>query len=58
MKNGCQVSSFGCDEAYVVPTGSALRFGNGDVMVNLDLRMVGNNVEAAKVIAQKIAARL
>jgi hypothetical protein len=46
------------DEAYVGPMGSTLMFRKGDVMVNLDLRMVGNNVDAAKVIAQKIAARL
>jgi hypothetical protein len=46
------------DEAYVGPMGATLMFRKDDVMVNLDLRMVGNNVEAAKVIAQKIAARL
>jgi len=46
------------DEAYVGPMGSALIFRKGDVMVNLDLRMAGNNVEAAKVIAQKIASKL
>jgi len=46
------------DEAYVGPMGSTLMFRKGDVMVNLDLRMVGNNAEAAKVIAQKIVARL
>ena len=46
------------DEAYVGPMGSTLMFRKGDVMVNLDLRMAGNNVDAAKVIAQKIAARL
>jgi hypothetical protein len=38
--------------------GSALMFRKGDVMVNLDLRMAGNNVEAAKAIAQKIASKL
>jgi hypothetical protein len=52
-----QVAGIG-DEAYVGPMGSTLMFRKGDVMVNLDLRMVGNNVDAAKVIAQKIAARL
>jgi len=46
------------DEAYVGPMGSALMFRKGDVMVNLDLRMAGNNVEAAKAIAQKIVSRL
>jgi len=46
------------DEAYVGPMGSTLMFRKGDVMVNLDLRLAGNNVEAAKVIAQKIASRL
>jgi hypothetical protein len=46
------------DEAYAGPMGSSLMFRKGDVMVNLDLRMVGNNVEAAKVIAQKIVGRL
>jgi hypothetical protein len=46
------------DEAYIGPMGSTLMFRKGDVMVNIDLRMVGNNVDAAKVIAQKIAARL
>ena len=46
------------DEAYAGPMGSSLMFRKGDVMVNLDLRMAGNNVEAAKVIAQKITGRL
>jgi hypothetical protein len=46
------------DEAYAGPMGSTLMFRKGDVMVNIDLRMVGNNVDAAKVIAQKILARL
>jgi len=46
------------DEAYVGPMGSSLMFRKGEVMVNLDLRMAGNNVEGAKIIAQKIAARL
>jgi hypothetical protein len=52
-----QVAGIG-DEAYVGPMGSTLMFRKGDVMVNIDLRMVGNNVDAAKVVAQKIAARL
>lgn len=48
------------DEAYAGgPMGSTtLIFRKGDVMVNLGLRMPGNNVEAARTIAQKIAARL
>jgi hypothetical protein len=46
------------DEAYVGPMGSMLMFRQGDVMVTMDLRMVGNRVDAAKVIAQKIVARL
>jgi hypothetical protein len=46
------------DEAYTGPMGSSFMFRKGDVMVNIDLRMAGNNAEAAKVIAQKIAARL
>jgi len=46
------------DEAYAGPMGATFMFRKGDVMVNIDLRMAGNNVEAAKVIAQKIAARL
>ena len=46
------------DEAYLGPMGSTLMFRKGDVMVTLDLRMIGNNAEAAKTIAQKIAARL
>jgi hypothetical protein len=46
------------DEAYIGPMGSTLMFCKGDVMVNLDLRMVGNNVEATKLIARKIATRL
>lgn len=52
-----QVPGIG-DEAYVGPMGSSLMFRKGDIMVNLDLRMAGNNVDAAKAIAQKIAARL
>ncbi len=46
------------DEAYAGPMGSMLMFRKGDVMVNLDLRLAGNNLDAAKAIAQKIAARL
>ena len=46
------------DEAYVGPMGSSLMFRKGDIMVNLDLRMAANNVEGAKVIAQKIAEKL
>jgi hypothetical protein len=38
--------------------GTTLMFRKGDVLVNLQLHMVGNNVDAAKVIAQKIVARL
>jgi hypothetical protein len=46
------------DEAYIAPMGTTLMFRKGDVLVNLQLHMVGNNVDAAKAIAQKIAARL
>jgi hypothetical protein len=46
------------DEAYVGPLGSTMMFRKGDVMVNMDLRMAGNNVDAAKAIAQKILSRL
>jgi hypothetical protein len=46
------------DEAYIAPMGTTLMFRKGDVLVNLQLHMVGNNVDAAKVIAQKIVARL
>ena len=46
------------DEAYIAPMGTTLMFRKGDVLVNLQLHMVGDNVEAAKAIAQKIAARL
>jgi hypothetical protein len=38
--------------------GTTLMFRKGDVLVNLQFHMVGNNVEAAKAIAQKIAGRL
>ncbi len=46
------------DEAYLGPMGSTLMFRKGDVMVTLDMRMAGNNAEAAKAIARKIATRL
>jgi hypothetical protein len=46
------------DEAYIAPMGATLMFRKGDVLVNIQLHMLGNNVEAAKAIAQKIAARL
>jgi hypothetical protein len=38
--------------------GTTLMFRKGDALVNLQLHMVGNNVEAAKAIARKIIARL
>jgi len=46
------------DEAYVEPMGSGLMLRKGDVMVNIDLRMAGNDAEAAKLIGLKIASRL
>jgi hypothetical protein len=46
------------DEAYIAPMGTTLMFRKGDVLVNLQLHMVGNNVDAVKAIAQKIIARL
>ena len=46
------------DEAYIGPMGTTLMFRKGDILVNLQLHMVGNGGDAAKVIAQKIAARL
>ena len=46
------------DEAYIAPMGAAVMFRKGDVMVSIDLRSVNNNAEAAKMVAQKIAARL
>jgi hypothetical protein len=46
------------DEAYIAPMGTTLMFRKGDVLVNLQLHMVGDNVEAVKAIAQKIVARL
>jgi hypothetical protein len=46
------------DEAYIAPMGTTLMFRKGDVLVNLQLHMVGNNGDAVKAIAQKIVARL
>jgi hypothetical protein len=46
------------DEAYIEPMGSGLLMRKGDVMVNLDLRVSGVSVEAAKTMAAKIADRL
>ena len=46
------------DEAYIAPMGTTLMFRKADVLVNLQLHMVGNNVDAVKAIAQKIVARL
>ena len=46
------------DEAYVEPMGSGLMMRKGDVMVNIDLRMAGNDADAAKKIGAKIAGRL
>jgi hypothetical protein len=46
------------DEAYIAPMGTTLMFRKGDVLVNLQLHMVGNNVDAVKAIAQKIVASL
>jgi len=46
------------DEAYIAPMGTTLMFRKGDALVNLQLHMVGNNVEATKAIARKIIARL
>jgi hypothetical protein len=46
------------DEAYVEPMGSGLMMRKGDVMVHIDLRMAGNEADAAKKIGAKIAARL
>lgn len=46
------------DEAYVEPMGSGLMMRKGDVMVNIDLRMAGNDTDAAKNIGAKIAGRL
>jgi hypothetical protein len=38
--------------------GATLMFRKDDVLVNIQLHMVGNNVDAAKLIAQKIVAGL
>ncbi len=46
------------DEAYVEPMGSGLMMRKGDVMVNIDLRMAGNDANAAKKLGAKIAQRL
>lgn len=46
------------DEAYIEPMGSGLLMRKGDVMVNLDLRVSGVSVDAAKTMAAKIADRL
>jgi zinc-ribbon domain len=51
------VSGLG-DEAYIEPMGSGLMMRKGDVMVNIDLRMAGNDADAAKIIGTKIAGRL
>ena len=46
------------DEAYIEPMGSGLLMRKGDVMVNMDLRVSGVSVDAAKTMATKIADRL
>lgn len=46
------------DETYVEPMGSGVMMRKGDVMVNIDLRMAGQNAEAGKQIAAIIAGRL
>jgi hypothetical protein len=46
------------DEAYAGRKGSTLMFRKGDVLVNLEVHMDGNDFRAAKVIAQKIVTRL
>ena len=46
------------DEAYVEPMGSGVMMRKGDVMVNIDLRMAGQNAAAGKQIAAIIAGRL
>jgi len=46
------------DEAYVEPMGSGIMMRKGDVMVNIDLRMAGQNAEAGKQIAAIVAGRL
>lgn len=57
METFTKVDGLG-DEAYVSPMGSGLMMRKGDVMVNIDLRQSGLNVDAAKEIAKKIASRL
>lgn len=46
------------DEAYIEPMGSGVMLRKGDVMVNIDLRMAGQNAEAGKQIAAIVAGRL
>ncbi|HVO80358.1 MAG TPA: zinc ribbon domain-containing protein [Terriglobales bacterium] len=46
------------DEAYIEPMGSGLLMRKGDVMANMDLRVSGVSVDAAKVMAAKIADHL
>ncbi|HXY13453.1 MAG TPA: hypothetical protein VEI26_03030 [Terriglobales bacterium] len=46
------------DEAYVEPMGSGLMIRKADVLVNIDLRLAGNDAQAAKLIGSKIAGRL
>ena len=46
------------DEAYIEPMGSGLLMRKGDVMVNMDLRVSGVSVDAAKTMAAKIADNL
>src|SRR5579864_4170550 len=46
------------DEAYIEPMGSGVMMRKGDVMVNIDLRMAGQNADAGKQIASIVAGRL
>jgi len=46
------------DEAYIEPMGSGVMMRKGDVMVNIDLRMAGQNADAGKQIAAIVAGRL
>lgn len=46
------------DEAYIEPMGSGVMLRKGDVMVNIDLRMAGQNADAGKQIAAIVAGRL
>lgn len=57
METFTKVDGLG-DEAYIAPMGSALMMRKGDVLVNIDLRQGGLNVDGAKEIARKIASRL